>query len=143
MNEGTPKTHAVNLARKMEDIVNKKIWDLQQAKKQICVVVNSTTDYKETFDKLKYFGKQFDDACCDLQSQSDVINYDMVEWFVHEYCEWKGNKPSYDDLWTVHGCQAQEDRIAYVLQDIEDEKNNVVKDEEDEEFAGFKDKDFI
>ena len=137
-----PKTHAGDLAKKMEEVVNKKIWDLQQAKKEISKVINNQTlDFEETFDKLKYFGKKFDDACCDLQDQSDVISFDMVEWFVHEYCEWKGNKPSYIDLW-VSGCQSQDERIEYILQNIKDDKNNVVEDEE-EEFAGFKDKDFI
>lgn len=137
-----PRTHAITIARKMEEVANKKIWDLQQAKKEISKVVNNDTlDFEETFDTLKYFGKKFDNACCDLQTQSDLINFDMVEWFIHEYCEWRSF--SYDDLVNQHGCQSQKERIEYVLQDIKDEKNNVVKDEEDEEFAGFKDKDFI
>ena len=39
-------------------------------------------------------------------------------------------------------CKNIDERIEYILQNIKDDKNNVVEDEE-EEFAGFKDKDFI
>ena len=47
-----PKTGAITIARKMEEVANKKIWDLQQAKKD-----NNNTHHAYT--RIKSFAILF------------------------------------------------------------------------------------